>query len=235
MHHRSRTRGRPEHHPSERPARRSVRGVVDRTFMTSALEKQRLRAEFRRQRSALADAVRASETTATVARCAELIARHPHAPLASYLACGGELDVSELHQQQWTAGAAVLVPRVAGAGQLTWHAIRSLAQTVRGAHGIREPEASIPAVPLPQGVLMLIPGVAFGANGARLGQGGGYYDRLLSERSIPGTGAGAVVSVGVGFSCQRCDLIPSDPHDQQVDGVILGGILVRDPLARLKP
>jgi 5-formyltetrahydrofolate cyclo-ligase len=189
--------------------------------------KQVLRAELRRRRSALSERERTAETQATVAQCLDLIARCGGGPVASYLACGGELDLDALHRQLWSAGGRVLLPRVAGPGVLTWHEIRPHDRTPPGAHGIREPEASAPALPLPRGVLILVPGVAFSAAGDRLGQGGGYYDRLLAVRSG--------LSVGVGFACQRCDAIPSDPHDQQVDGVVLGGQLLRDPCPRLEP
>jgi 5-formyltetrahydrofolate cyclo-ligase len=196
--------------------------------MSAAPDKQALRAEFRRRRRTLPEAVRASETALTVQRCLELIARRGAGPVASYLAHDGELDLDALHRHLWGTGQVVHVPRVRAPGELAWHAIQAEDRLVAGAYGIREANAAgTPETTLPGDVLLLVPGLAFAHNGERLGQGGGFYDRLLARQGV--------VAVGVGFSCQRCDALPMEAHDRLVDGLILGGVLVRDPGARLQP
>lgn len=62
-------------------------------------------------------------------------------------------------------------------------------------------------------VLALIPGVAFTKSGARLGRGGGYYDRFLPLIS------GAVLW-GVGFACQELESLPVEIHDVALSRVI---------------
>ncbi len=62
--------------------------------------------------------------------------------------------------------------------------------------------------------LFLVPGLAFTKSGARLGRGGGYYDRLLPRRSSTST------AMGVCFALQLIDSIPGEPHDHDVDAVI---------------
>jgi len=64
--------------------------------------------------------------------------------------------------------------------------------------------------------LVVVPGVAFTADGQRLGQGGGWYDRFL-----PGTGD-HTRTVGVCFSEQIRDELPRESHDVSVDCVISG-------------
>jgi 5-formyltetrahydrofolate cyclo-ligase len=61
---------------------------------------------------------------------------------------------------------------------------------------------------------MLVPGVAFAANGARLGYGGGFYDRLLAslERGIP--------RIAAAFELQMVDELPEGPRDERVDSVV---------------
>lgn len=67
---------------------------------------------------------------------------------------------------------------------------------------------------LEQGVdLALVPGLAFTAQGLRLGRGGGYFDRFL--KSFTGT------SVGVCFQEQVLEEIPVEPHDQSVDALLI--------------
>lgn len=55
--------------------------------------------------------------------------------------------------------------------------------------------------------LLLVPGIAFTADGHRMGRGKGYYDRFLAQ---PGCRA---TPFGVAFSEQRVPLIPMEPHD----------------------
>jgi 5-formyltetrahydrofolate cyclo-ligase len=114
------------------------------------------------------------------------------------------------------------MPRVLGGGRLDWHPLRSDHQCHPGAFGLREPDPEkVPGGPLPPGTLLLVPGLGFAVDGRRLGQGGGFYDRLLA--GFTGT------AVGIGYDCQRCDDLPTQAHDRRLDGLILGGVLVLDP------
>jgi 5-formyltetrahydrofolate cyclo-ligase len=60
--------------------------------------------------------------------------------------------------------------------------------------------------------LILVPGLAFSrTDRARLGQGGGFYDRLLR---------GALAQkIGVCFKQQLLAEIPAEPHDERVDQI----------------
>jgi len=89
-----------------------------------------------------------------------------------------------------------------------------------GYRGIREPDASLRGGALPSGCLVLVPGLAFDAQGRRLGQGGGFYDRALGGRSD-------LRALGVGFTCQARDEVPFADHDVHLDGVLLGGTWLR--------
>ncbi len=83
-----------------------------------------------------------------------------------------------------------------------------------GQFGIREPVFDQARVIPPDTFdLILVPGVAFTANGDRLGRGGGFYDRLLAT---PGFRA---FKVGVCFDRQVLDSLPLEPHDQRVHRV----------------
>ena len=55
--------------------------------------------------------------------------------------------------------------------------------------------------------VVVVPGLAFTADGRRLGQGGGHYDRFL-PRLRPDC-----VTIGAAFAEQLVDDVPSEPHD----------------------
>jgi|GEM_PF-367357 len=73
-------------------------------------------------------------------------------------------------------------------------------------------------LPKPQNVIsaseleiILIPGRGFTSAGDRIGRGKGIYDQLLAHSPAR--------KIGIGFSCQLCERLPSEPHDIQVDEV----------------
>lgn len=64
--------------------------------------------------------------------------------------------------------------------------------------------------------LIVIPALAASEDGARLGQGGGWYDRALLHRS-PGV---AVVSVVFDDEVLESGVIPTEAHDVPIDAII---------------
>jgi len=62
--------------------------------------------------------------------------------------------------------------------------------------------------------VVVVPGVAFTADGHRLGQGGGWYDRFLSDVGDE------TVTIGVCFAEQVVSVVPQEPHDISVRRVI---------------
>lgn len=70
--------------------------------------------------------------------------------------------------------------------------------------------------------LILIPGVAFDPKNARLGKGKGYYDRFLNAyfQKVSTLQGQKPVLVGLAFSEQIVDSVPTDPHDVFLDVVI---------------
>ena len=58
-----------------------------------------------------------------------------------------------------------------------------------------------------------VPLLGFTAEGHRLGQGGGHYDRLLAARP-------KIVPIGLAWDCQLVDRLPLEEHDRPLRGVI---------------
>lgn len=78
-------------------------------------------------------------------------------------------------------------------------------------YGILEPEVQEAIDPALIEVI-LVPMVAYDAQGHRLGHGMGYYDRYLAKSSA--------LRIGVAFSCQKVDQIDAQPHDQAMDHIV---------------
>jgi 5-formyltetrahydrofolate cyclo-ligase len=95
--------------------------------------------------------------------------------------------------------------RLGDGPELTLHRHGSAVERHR--HGFHQPVADGPVVPVDEVGIVLVPGLAFGPDGARLGRGGGHYDRLLAR--LPG----AVRRIGVTPMALVADGVPREAHD----------------------
>lgn len=70
--------------------------------------------------------------------------------------------------------------------------------------------------------LILMPGLAFDLVGRRLGRGGGYYDTFLKNYLLHAEGRGwkPPLLVGLAYSLQVVDKVPTDAKDIPVDGLV---------------
>ncbi|MFQ5523699.1 MAG: 5-formyltetrahydrofolate cyclo-ligase [Acidimicrobiia bacterium] len=126
---------------------------------------------------------------------------------AAYLALSDEVDVMPLFAR--LPGWRWVLPRVEADGTITFRD-RDVPRE-RHSLGMEQPTARGAVVPVPEIDVFLVPGVAFDETGARLGRGGGYYDRVLVQRR-PGSDA-----VGVTVEARVLETVPSAEHDQRVD------------------
>lgn len=132
------------------------------------------------------------------------------AMVAGYRATATEIDVSAVLRAWSDWGGDVVVPAPSsfsqrGQGPVEWDAWTPT----------RLPGSRI-SLPDPTFGAVLVPGIAFGRDGRRLGRGAGWYDRALA--GLPGR----TVVVGVCHAKELVGpgLIPVEPHDRGVDFVV---------------
>lgn len=105
-------------------------------------------------------------------------------------------------------------PRCLAGRQLCFHRITNIAEdTAPGSHGILAPHAHLPIVSPQEMDILIIPGVAYTEQGARLGYGGGYYDRYLPQCTRTQT-------VALAFALQMLPHIPTETHDFTLPNII---------------
>jgi 5-formyltetrahydrofolate cyclo-ligase len=174
----------------------------------SGQPKSALRAHFRATRRALSPHEREQFSARIVSRFLRWLDAQEALPntLALYLAAPHEASLDTLIEPLRERGVRVVAPRGDGFAQVTAASTCSAldAQTWRSADGA--------AVEVDEIDMALLPGVAFGHDGSRLGQGGGWYDRALQS-------SGAIL-VGVCFSCQLSDTLPIEKHDVVMQWIV---------------
>lgn len=149
----------------------------------------------------------------------ERILSHPRVVYADsmllYHSLPDEVSTRQLLRTLTMQGKRILLPHVVSDTEMTLHPYTCDADLAVGAYGILEP-CTPPINPLsylsaPTAV-SIIPGMAFSADGYRLGRGKGYYDRLLTSNHT--------YLIGICYPFQIIDYVPHDEHDIRMHEVI---------------
>ncbi|KAF0675403.1 5-formyltetrahydrofolate cyclo-ligase [Profundibacterium mesophilum] len=184
--------------------------------MSREEEKAALRAICAARR---AEAHAAAPAGAGVAALGTLLARQKGRVMSGYLPIRDEID---------PRGAMALAVRHSAVGVPVIEAARRPlrfrewtpdAALVPGPFGVMIPQAGEWLVP----EVLVLPLLAFDAQGNRLGYGGGYYDRTLAVLRR----AGPVIAIGFAYAAQQVDRVPAEPTDQPLDMIVTeAGVLV---------
>ena len=181
--------------------------------MTTKAELRRsLRAARRAHVESLADAIRG------------LLFHRPPAPLAARI--GADAVIGLYHAGPFEApsggyarffheaGHTIALPRVAGRSAPMVFARHTdpygESDLEPGPFGMLQPDATADVL-VPQ--VLFVPLVGFTASLARLGQGGGHYDRWLAEHP-------PALTIGLAWDVQLCDALPTEAHDVPLDAVV---------------
>lgn len=196
------------------------------------MDKAELRQVMIARRDALDLDVRAAKSAAICARLVELLDRlgaaAPHT-VAVYAAMGSEVDPAAFAAAAAKRGWRVAYPCMLSATDAMACGQRMCMRAVSAgdaseapfiAHPTRAFAATdidsdhFPIVPAKALDMIIVPLVAFDRTGARLGYGGGCYDRYLP------TVAPKCLIVGIAFDEQRVDHVPTDAHDLPLPNIV---------------
>lgn len=209
---------------------------MDRSDIRSI--KRGLRREMRTRRDALSPEQIARGSAEVFAQVLALPEYQAAQVVHTYLTFGNELDVQPIIRHALASGKRIAIPLfIKGSQDTPCIEITSLdeADFYVGEWGLRVPN-DIRPVPIGEIGLFLVPLLAFSPTGdaptlrtgygksARLGYGIGYYDRLLNaRRALTASGlAQPAPAVGVAFALQHAPTFPIEPHDEWLDGVMVG-------------
>ena len=132
--------------------------------------------------------------------------------LLLYSALPDEVPTQSLLDELVAQGKTVLLPRVVSDTDMELRQYTGLQDLQVGAFGILEPTGKL-FTDYEKIDVAVVPGMAFDKEGHRLGRGKGYYDRFL--RLLPKT-----YKIGICFSWQLVDNVPTDEHDILMDQIM---------------
>lgn len=178
--------------------------------------KQSLRRHFRTARleyvSGLPDTIRA------------LLFKRPPAPLMDLIPADAVIGLYHTVQAEapainyarffFEAGHRIALPRITGAEGVMEFRSHSdpfdESDLEAGPHGLMQPGQDADAL-IPD--IVFVPLLAFTAEGGRLGQGGGFYDRWLAAHPH-------VQAIGLAWDMQLAEHLPAQSHDISLNAVV---------------
>ncbi len=173
--------------------------------------KKEIRKEILRQREALDDKI-VAETSEVICHIIQALNLYEDAEdICLYMPIRNEIDLKILREAAWKDGKHIWLPKVNGK-QMEFHFFGPESRLEEGAYGILEPEAGEVLQP-GEATLVVMPGAVFSRNHDRIGYGGGYYDRYLSEHPQCRT-------LAVCHDLQIVEKLPAEEHDIKPDAIV---------------
>ena len=133
--------------------------------------------------------------------------------ISGYYPINSELDCLVILKVLHAARFPIVLPTIVADGEpLQFRRWDMRAELVDGPFGTKQ---SRDEVVVPE--IIIVPLAAFDLKGHRIGYGGGYYDRTLSDLR---TNNPHTVAIGVAYDNQKLDSVPAEDYDQPLNMVI---------------
>jgi 5-formyltetrahydrofolate cyclo-ligase len=180
--------------------------------------RSQLRKEVRQRRNALSVAQQHNAAIAVTERLSKHVKIQQAKRIAIYLSNDGELSTKNFIEWCWQQHKKVYLPVVHpfNPGNLLFLNYQQETKLVNNIYGILEPQLDVTKVcPLEQLDIICTPLVAFDNSGARLGMGGGFYDRSLADWQ-----QSKLYPLGLAHDCQRVEKVPIESWDIPLPEII---------------
>lgn len=177
-----------------------------------------LRKSIRLRRNALSEKEQIQAGLALTQRLAEHNKIKKAKKVAIYLSNDGELSTSMFIEWCWQENKEVYLPVVHpfSLGNLLFLRYKKDTTLVPNKYGILEPTLDVTQVcPLAKLDVICTPLVAFDKTGARLGMGGGFYDRSLVNWQQT-----QLYPLGLAHDCQLVEKVPIEDWDIPLPEII---------------
>lgn len=211
-------------------------------------QKRVLRANMRKLRDGMPESVRGRKNRLLIKQLLENQDIKNTNVVLGYASYGSEAHTWAFLERMLKLGKRVLLPRRVGK-DLEFYEVKNLSVSngfesaldwISPGSPLAEPKTSNVKISIEDLAdlkpVVLVPGLAFDADGNRLGQAQGYYDRFLRRlrKAVP-----AHVSIGVGYKDQIVRKVPVDAQDTPLDrvlteeGILVPGRKTIDPAPRM--
>ena len=186
---------------------KAERSTKEEREMTVAEQKAALRKKLRTMERILPQSYRDESAAAICRRVTELPEYQAAKVVFAFVGTEREIDTTALLRDVLDSGRTLCLPRCGAAHSMALCHVTSLEQLKPGAYGILEPVEDCPLLTVEDIDFVATPCLSCDLRGDRLGQGGGYYDRLLPQLSCP--------------TCLICrerlmsEAVPTEEHDRR--------------------
>jgi len=177
-------------------------------------EKRALRAELRERRRITPSIERSAANTAITEHLEQLVRQRGCRSLSAYLSLPDEPGTRDFLNWACAAGIRVLLPISRVDGLLDWAEYDGKDEQI-DEFGMPAPTTEVLGpIAINKVDLIIVPAAAVDRSGMRMGWGRGYFDKTLgSMENCPPVYA-------VIFDDELVDRVPSERHDQSIDGVV---------------
>lgn len=169
------------------------------------MDKASLRRELLRQRKQTTPAEKAATDRAITENVLQSEPYRRSRTLFVYYSTADEIDTHAIIADALQRGKRVCLPKCLPGHIMQPRAIISEGDLTEETFGIPEPGAHCTAVPPDEIDLCLVPALACDKTGARLGYGGGFYDRFLPQTSA--------CRMALCAQARLLEQVPAEPHD----------------------
>lgn len=133
-----------------------------------------------------------------------------------YVSFRSEVETLLMRRLTRKLGISVAVPRIQAQNKsMIFYELGCDEKLEAGVFGVLQPTLDAETITdLKEPSVILVPGLVFDSQGNRVGWGGGYYDRFLSDegKGLP--------SVGLAFDLQIAAQLPVQPYDVALNWIV---------------